>query len=160
MALGANLPSNVGGPLATLSSALAQMPSLGLQVVAVSPWYSTAAWPDPRAPRFVNGVARLTTRLTPSQIMGRLLDLESAFGRCRQERNAPRTIDLDLLAYDDRVCRQESPVGLVLPHPRMHERRFVLLPLCDIAADWIHPGLKVSAKSLLNRLPEDDCARL
>jgi len=136
IALGANLPSPVhGGPRATLEAALAALDQASLSVVARSAWYETAPVPVSDQPWYVNGVAAVATPLGPADVLRALHRIEDAFGRVRAEVNAPRVLDLDLLAYDD-IVSTDWPV---LPHPRLHERAFVLRPLADVAPDWRHP---------------------
>jgi 2-amino-4-hydroxy-6-hydroxymethyldihydropteridine diphosphokinase len=106
--------------------------------------------PDSHQPWFVNAVALLATDLEPEALLDRLLDVEARFGRVRGERNAARTLDLDLLDYDGLVV--DTP-RLTLPHPRLHERRFVLEPLCEITPEWRHSRLGLTAAQLLDRLP-------
>ncbi len=120
---------------------------------AVSPLYESPAWPDPHDPRFINGVALIETNLPPKALMAALHAVEAGFGRRREKRNAPRTLDLDLIAYHDLVSVEEDN-GLVLPHPRAENRDFVLAPLCDIAPGWISPVSGQSARNLLEALPE------
>lgn len=131
----------------------------GLRIVERSPWYSTAPWPPSEQPRFVNAVARIATALTPLEVLERLLAIEAALGRTRGERWAARTVDLDLLAYGDRVV-DLAPAGgrpgLVLPHPRLHERAFVLRPLADLAPQWRHPGSGRTVGELLAGAPDAD----
>lgn len=107
-----------------------------MTVEACSPWYRTAPVPASDQPWFVNGVAAVRTGLDPEALLAALLAAEAEIGRVRQARNAPRGIDLDLLDNDGLV--REAP-GLILPHPRMAVRAFVLAPLADIAPDWRHP---------------------
>jgi 2-amino-4-hydroxy-6-hydroxymethyldihydropteridine diphosphokinase len=152
--LGANLGSpRFGPPRATLEAALAALAARGLAVAARSPWYRSAPVPASDQPWFVNGVAAVTTLLAPAPLLDLLLGLEAEFGRLRTERNAPRLLDLDLLAYGDRV----SPPGEVpiLPHPRLHERAFVLLPLRDLAPAWRHPRLGRTVDELIAALPPE-----
>lgn len=99
---------------------------------------------------FLNAVAGVVTSLDAVALLDVLQTIEDRFGRQRWERWGPRTLDLDLLLYDDAVIETER---LVVPHPRMHERRFVLEPLCDIAPEAIHPVLRLTARELLERLP-------
>src|SRR5438105_1212355 len=141
IALGSNLPSKAGGPRETLRAALDALAEYGIAVSAVSPFYETPAWPDPNDPRYINAVALVTTALGPRELMGRLQMIETSLGRERSARNAPRTLDLDVIDYDGRV--EEGPP--ILPHPRMHSRAFVLLPLFDIVPNWHHP---VSGESI------------
>jgi len=149
IALGSNLPSKAGGPRETLLAALDALAEHGIAVNAVSPFYETPAWPDPNDPRYVNAVAFVTSALAPRKLMEHLQLIETSLGRERSARNAPRTLDLDVIDYDGRV--EEGPP--VLPHPRMHSRAFVLLPLFDIAPNWRHPVSGESIATLIANLP-------
>lgn len=131
-------------------AAAAQLPAIGAAIVARSPWYLSEPVPASDQPWFVNGVAEVAAALPPAELLARLLALEAQFGRERGARDAARTLDLDLLDYDGRKC---STPNLVLPHPRLHERRFVLAPLCDIVPDWRHPRLGLTVAELLAGLP-------
>ena len=131
-------------------AAVAQLPAIGVAIVARSPWYLSEPVPASDQPWFVNGVVEIATELPPPELLARILALEAQFGRERGARDAARTLDLDLLDYDGREC---STPDLVLPHPRLHERRFVLAPLCDIVPDWRHPRLGLTAAELLAGLP-------
>lgn len=146
------MASRVGAPQRTLTAALNHLAANGVNIEAVSPYYVTPAWPDPSDPPFVNAVARVATGLQPSELMELLHATELAFGRVRATRNAPRTLDLDLLDYDGLV--QAGPP--VLPHPRLAQRAFVLVPLADIAPDWVQPGTGKSVRELLAALPPKD----
>jgi 2-amino-4-hydroxy-6-hydroxymethyldihydropteridine diphosphokinase len=122
-----------------------------IKVEGLSSWYRSAPVPVSDQPWFVNAVAKVSTALTPRELLAALHDVEAEFGRVRSVRNASRTLDLDLLAYDDVVI--DDPCGLVLPHPRLGERAFVLLPLAEIAADWRHPVSGRTAGEMLAELP-------
>ena len=152
IALGSNLSSHAGDPAATLRAALAHLADNGVTVSEVSQFYRTPAWPDPRDPEFVNAVARVTTELSPAELIARLHETETSFGRVRSARNAPRTLDLDILEYDGRVS--EGPP--VLPHPRIKTRAFVLIPMRDVAPGWRHPVSGKSIADLLAKIPEAD----
>jgi 2-amino-4-hydroxy-6-hydroxymethyldihydropteridine diphosphokinase len=151
--LGANLPSREhGAPQATLEAALDRLAAEGIAIIARSSWYRTAPVPASDQPWYVNGVAAVATTLEPAALLAVLHRVEAAFGRVRRERNEPRPIDLDLLAYDDRVSRDAPPL---LPHPRLHERGFVLRPLAEIAPGWRHPASGATVEALLAALPPD-----
>lgn len=149
IALGANLPSPSGPPAETLRAALRELQCRNVCVLAVSPFYKSAAWPDPRDPPFVNAVAQVGANLTPLELLTEMRKIEIAFGRAITRRNAPRTLDLDLLDYNGLV--EEGPP--TLPHPRLHERAFVLVPLLDVAPDWRHPITTLGMDALIAALP-------
>lgn len=137
VAIGTNVPFNGCAGPALVAAALARLADDGLAPVAVSTCHTTTAWPDPADPPFTNAVALLHAGARTAQdVMGLLLQTEAAFGRIRTVRNGPRTLDLDLLDFDGQVLVEE---GLVLPHPRLDERAFVLAPLKDILPAWRHP---------------------
>lgn len=115
---------------------MARFAAAGVAIIERSSWWTSAAWPDVTQPSFVNGVVIVERRLPPRSLMAFLIGLEAAFGRIRGEANAPRTLDLDLIAYGRLAM---SAPGLALPHPRAEERRFVMGPLAQIAPDWRHP---------------------
>jgi 2-amino-4-hydroxy-6-hydroxymethyldihydropteridine diphosphokinase len=135
----------------TLDAALAQFPLYGIVIVARSRFYESEPVPRSDQPWFVNAVVRVETALMPDDLLSRLHAIEHGFGRVRRERNEARTLDLDLLDYDGSICDDEQ---LVLPHPRLHERAFVLKPLLELAPDWHHPLFDRSAADLLAALPE------
>lgn len=137
--IGANLDHPIhGGPLDTCKAALLALQDRGVDVLATSCWFRSAPVPASDQSWFVNGVARLETNLDAEGLLAVLHDVEADFGRVRGAPNAARTLDLDLLDYRGDV-RASGGAGPVLPHPRMMERAFVLLPLYDIAPDWEHP---------------------
>lgn len=158
VALGSNDKGAFGNSEGLLDAVLQQFPLSGIEVLARSSWWQSAAWPDPTDPSFINGVVQVRTALSPDDLMSTLMELEQAFGRRRQGRNAPRTLDLDLIAYGDRVG--ETGEGLVLPHPRAAERRFVMGPLAEISPDWIHPQLGQTAVELAQEAKVGQDARI
>lgn len=148
--VGANLPGPAGSPRATCEAALAYLGALGVPTLACSPWYETAPVPASDQPWFVNAVARVGTALSPEGLLAALHKVEAVFGRVRGVPNAARTIDLDLLAYGDLVRVVDAPL---VPHPRLHERAFVLFPLRELAPGWRHPVLDRTAVDLAEDLP-------
>jgi 2-amino-4-hydroxy-6-hydroxymethyldihydropteridine diphosphokinase len=130
------LGSNVGDSYAILQSALRKLDETpGIALNACSPVYQTVAIGPPQ-PDILNACAILSTDLAPPTLMATLLAVEAAFGRVRRERWGPRSLDLDLLLFDDMILKQP---GLTIPHPRMTQRAFVLVPLLDIAPNWVEP---------------------
>ena len=165
ISIGANLPSPVyGSPKATCESALDYLGEQeGINVDKVSRWYRTAPVPVSDQPWYVNGICAITTGLTPEQVMSVLLEIEDHFGRTRSIKNAARILDLDLIAYNDVIKGwpfdpEGDPTNLVLPHPRLHERAFVLLPIGDIAPDWVHPATGILLKDMIDLLDKEQQA--
>ena len=144
VALGCNLPGDYQSREALMAAALAALPGEGLAVVACSRWWRSGAWPDPAAPFYLNGVALVETGLSPAATLATLHRLEARFGRDRGAANAARTLDLDLVAHGRAVSEQ----ALRLPHPRAHERLFVMGPLAEIAPGWRHPLSGAAARDL------------
>jgi len=136
VALGCNEPGAWRDCREALEAALARFRAEGIDVVARSSWWRSAAWPDPDDPPFLNGVVMVRTAHGPHELMAALGRIEEAFGRRRAAANAPRTLDLDLIAYG-RIAGDLD--GLILPHPRAAQRGFVMRPLAEIAPDWTHP---------------------
>jgi 2-amino-4-hydroxy-6-hydroxymethyldihydropteridine diphosphokinase len=156
IAVGANLPSALGPPRAACEAAYARLEERGLRLLRRSPFYETAPVPVSDQPWYVNGVAVAETRLPPADLLALLHEVEAEMGRLRGLPNAPRVIDLDLLAYDEEVVTSGA---LTLPHPRLHLRAFVLLPLRDVAADWRHPASGAGLAEMIAALPADQVAR-
>jgi len=152
IALGSNLNSRFGSPTQNLLEALRRLEDLGY-VKAVSRFHETEPVGYTDQPRFVNAAAVLETDVLPLQLMRGLLAIEHSMGRDRKATppKGPRIIDLDLLLYGELVL--DGPT-LTLPHPALHERRFALEPLAEIAPDWQHPTLKTSIKQLLEELAD------
>lgn len=155
--LGSNLVSErYGSPQLSCQTALKELERHNITVVALSRWFRSAPVPPSDQPWFVNAVAAIRTTLDPEALLERLHEVEATFGRLRREKNEARVLDLDLLAYHDTVA--DGPQGPILPHPRMHERAFVLLPLADIAPNWRHPRLGAALERLVAALPPDQIA--
>lgn len=157
IALGANLPSRAGPPAMTLRAALDGINETLGRVVLCSRLYQSPAWPNPADPTFVNLVALIETLHAPGALLDQFKVMEASFGRRDGARNAPRPLDIDILDYDGRV---ERLANLTLPHPRLSERAFVLVPLDEILPGWIHPVSGLEAAVLVARLPEAERAEV
>ena len=167
--LGANLPSDVGPPQATLEKALEILEAQGLRIVKRSGWRITPPWPPGAAqPDYVNGAALVETALDPEALLRACMTTEARLGRRRFETWGPRVCDLDLLAYGQTILPgaeawaliaaaatppPDQP-ALVLPHPRLHRRLFALAPAAEIAPNWRHPALGLSLAELAARRAE------
>jgi 2-amino-4-hydroxy-6-hydroxymethyldihydropteridine diphosphokinase len=156
IAIGSNLPGPHGEPpIETCRHAVAQLNLLPrLRVVALSRWYQTDPVPPSGQPPYINAVARAAVEpgaaIDPALLLERLMAIEATCGRERGAPNAARTLDLDLIAVGQLVRTAPDPI---LPHPRAHQRAFVLLPLRDVAPDWVHPLLGQSVEALIAALP-------
>ncbi len=129
-----------------MESALAALDAVpGVRVIARSALHETAPVGGVAKHRFVNACAIVETTLSPQKLLAELLAVETAHGRTREVRFADRTLDLDLLFYDDRILNDPA---CTVPHPEMHKREFVLAPLAEIAPEWVHPGLRKSVAAL------------
>ena len=148
VALGSNLAGAFPSSRALLEAAVARLSEIGLAVTHRSRWWRSSAWPDRTAPDYLNGIAIVETRLSPKAAMNELLRLETSFGRERGRPNAPRTLDLDLIAFGRKVIVEGD---LILPHPRAIDRRFVMGPLAEIAPDWLDPVGGFTAADLARR---------
>lgn len=177
VALGSNLNHPSGGPEATLNAAVASLTRSLRNGIFLSAFYQTPAFPVGSGPDFVNAALRLDWAGDAQSLLDLLHEIEAEFGRDRQVRWSPRTLDLDLLAFGDSVlpdqdthaywrgidqdtARTTAPPELIVPHPRLSERAFVLVPLADIAPDWRHPVTGKTVSDMLAELPAEDIAAI
>ena len=156
IAIGGNLDLQGAPVQAVLDAALARFPGEGLEVLRRSHWWRSKAWPDPTQPPYLNGVVLVRTDLSARGVLQALLRIEASLGRRRGEPNAPRTLDLDLIACGRDVIDEPD---LILPHPRAADRRFVMGPLSEIAPEWRHPLLGETARALLAQASVGDDAQ-
>lgn len=171
IALGGNLPSYAGSPAATLKNSVSEMCSRGLVIRAVSRFYRTPCFPAGTGPDYVNAAVCVASDLDPWAMITLLHEVENTFGRARVQRWGERTLDLDLLSAGQKVSPdletyqrwqnllpdlqiQATPDQLILPHPRLQDRAFVLVPMADIAPDWVHPVLQKTTRDLLAACPQ------
>lgn len=177
VAFGGNLPWNGQNPAELIGAAVTSIIRAGLSLAAMSRLFATPCFPAGAGPDYVNAAARflLPQQMTPEEVLAVLHAAEDAQGRKRTTRWAGRTLDADLLALDDVVLPDaatqtrwrtlapdlqsaETPDRLILPHPRLQDRAFVLVPLADVAPDWRHPVLGLTVSQMLSRLSDTDRA--
>lgn len=177
VALGSNVAGPVGSRARTLAEALRRLHGESVRVVAISRFYRTPCIPEGAGPDFVNAVAAVETEVEPEALLARLHAIEASLGRVRGRRWAARVIDLDLLDLDGRILpdaqtqaawrclppeaqARAAPDRLILPHPRLQDRAFVLVPLAEIAPEWHHPVLGATAEALLAARPTAERAAI
>ncbi len=143
------LGSNLGDREKNLAKAVEHLQELGIQIRKKSNIHNTSPWGYTEQPDFLNQAIECWTQLEPSELLRRIKEIERAIGREENFRYGPRIIDIDIIFYDNLILKTEQ---LSIPHPRMHEREFVLKPLSEIAPNFIHPELQLSVKRLLDNL--------
>jgi len=170
LALGANQTSPFGTPAETIRESLKELKKFEVDVLAVSRLFQTPAFPPSSGSDYVNAAALCKCELEPTELLATLHRVEELFRRDRQRRWASRTLDIDLLAVGDLVLpdhgvhqkwrgldpqaqAKRTPDQLILPHPRLQDRAFVLIPLADVAPDWMHPILGLTVNDMLAELP-------
>ena len=177
IALGGNESGPLGSPSDAQDKAVEMLGANGVRIVARSRFYQTPAFPAGSGPDYVNSAASFQTELTPDALIAAIHRVEADLGRVRQGRWGSRSIDIDLLSADAHVRpsaevwrhwhdlpldrqRVEAPDDLILPHPRLHERAFVLVPLAEIAPTWRHPVLGLAVSEMLAALPDHEKAAI
>ena len=177
IALGSNQTFEYIQPFELIEEAINYLGDRKLRITCTSRLYQTPAFPRESGPDFINAVVSADTKLRPEEVIAVLHDVERALGRDRRKRWAPRTLDLDLIDCSGvvlpdletyqrwvdaapEVQQSEAPEQLILPHPRLQDRGFVLLPLRDVAPDWTHPVTGETVDALISRLDEKDIAEM
>jgi len=160
--LGSNLGgAEFDGPRGVLEAAISEMPNMGISVKKISPFYESAPVPVSDQPWFVNAVAMVETPLSARDLLHNLHEIEARLGRKRRIRWEARIIDLDIIAFEAQITPTAgkwpdgAPKEMIIPHPRLHERLFVLKPLMDISPAWVHPAMGVSVTELYGRVKKD-----
>lgn len=157
IALGSNLPGAFHSPEDALRQAVQALQDRGVHILSHSSIWITEPDPPSDQPLYRNAVIRVESDLPAPELMTLLLGVETELGRVRMMKNEARTLDLDLLAYNDLIIEGKTDSNdLYLPHPRLHQRSFVLLPLQEIAPMWVHPKYRLSVSDMIQNLPDDD----
>ena len=143
---------NEGDRILHMQQARANIELICGRVLQISSLYETAPWGKTDQPDFLNQVLLVETKLTPRSLLEAILSIEGNLGRRRTVKNAPRTIDIDILFYDELITKEP---GLVIPHPRIADRRFVLEPMNEMSPDFLHPLLKKTIHQLLQECTDE-----
>ncbi|MCV6576711.1 MAG: 2-amino-4-hydroxy-6-hydroxymethyldihydropteridine diphosphokinase [Cohaesibacter sp.] len=177
VAIGSNLASAYGDPATSIDCAINRLSECSFDIHRVSSLYETPAFPKGAGPNFLNGAVSVQFSGSADEALTVLLEIESEFGRDRSKRWGPRTLDLDLIADAQKILPNrktflqwmeltpelqsvKAPKELILPHPRLHQRAFVLVPLAEVAPDWCHPILNKTAVELRDNLPPEALAEV
>ena len=149
------LGSNLGNKIANIEMAKFELEKYKIKILKSSSNYMSESWPDPTMPNYINIIIKIETSLVPLQLLKICNLVELKLGRVRSKKNAPRTCDIDIIDYDKKILKEKNN-KLILPHPRMDERNFVLLPLFEVDKSWKHPKSKINIVNLINSLPVSD----
>ena len=144
--------SNLGNRIVNIEKAKSLLLENDINFISISNYYETPSWPDPKKPKFINIVLKATCKHKPQEMINLCKIIETKLGRKKSPKNSPRICDIDIIDFEGLVLKDK----LCLPHARMHERNFVLLPLFEICKDWRHPSLKLHIKSLILSLSNRD----
>ncbi len=147
-----SIGSNLGNKRKNIELAKFELRKNNIIIVNSSSNYETLSWPNKAKPKFVNVVLKIRSHLSPYDLMKKFLYIEKKLGRKRNKKNEPRICDIDIIDYDNKIIKKNFKNNLSIPHPRMHKRNFVLLPLFEINKTWIHPLKKTSIKDLIKSL--------
>ena len=147
-----SLGSNLGNKKGNLEKAKFKLIENNIDIISSSNFYESLSWPDPNKPKFLNIVLKIKTKMSPIELLEISKKIEVSLGRKKRYKNSPRECDIDIIDF----CSKKMSKKLILPHPRMHNRNFVLLPLFELNKEWLHPITKSNIKKLILLLPNKD----
>ena len=147
--------SNLGNKINNIEVTKFELEKHNIKILKSSSIYISESWPDPDMPNYMNIIIKIETSLVPLELLKICNLIELKLGRVRSQKNAPRTCDIDIIDYDKRILNEKNN-KLILPHPRMNVRNFVLLPLFEVDKSWKHPKSKSNIVNLINSLPIKD----
>ena len=148
--------SNLGNKKLNIELAKFKLHNNSIKIVQSSSSYETDSWPDSKKPKFINIVVKIKTILSPKELLNKCHKIELELGRTRFKKNEPRTCDIDIIDYDQKIIKSNNLTDLTLPHPSISQRNFVLLPLFEISKNWKHPTKKVNIAKLISFLNAED----
>ncbi len=144
--------SNLGNRITNIEKAKSYLLENGVKIISVSNYYETPSWPDPKKPKFLNIILKVTCNYKPLELLNLCKIIETKLGRTKSPKNSPRVCDIDLIDYNGLVMNNK----INLPHNRMHKRNFVLFPLFEIEKEWFHPVKKTNIRRLILSLSNKD----
>ena len=147
--------SNLGNKISNIEITKFELEKYKIKILKFSSNYISESWPDPSMPNYANIIIKIKTSLLPLELLKICNLIELKLGRVRTKKNAPRTCDIDIIDYDKKILNEKYS-KLILPHPRMNQRNFVLLPLFEVEKSWKHPKSKINIAKLINSLPVKD----
>jgi len=157
LGLGSNLPSTFGDRFKNIDIALSSLNAYGIKIIKKSSYYESLSYPDKLNPKFINVVVMIETNLPPVDLASVLIFIEESLERKRKKKNDPRTCDIDILDYNNQIINFKfKNFDFVVPHEKLIDRNFVLIPLQEIAPDWKHPKTNELISLLINRLSKED----
>jgi len=151
-----SIGSNLGNKFKNIDRAKFNLSFKDTKIVDCSSYYESLSWPNPKNPKFINIIVKIETTLSPIKLLNKCNLIEKKLGRKRSKKNAPRICDIDIIDYDQKTLNFDGKVKLLIPHPLLKERNFVLLPLYEICKDWKHPSNGKNISSLIKSLNSKD----
>ena len=151
-----SIGSNLGNKKKNIEHSKILLKSNNIEIVKTSKNYETQSWPDKKKPKFINIVLKVRTKFTAKNLLKKCLEIEKKIGPKRNKKNEPRVCDIDIIDYNGQIIKKSSKNYLILPHPEMHKRNFVLIPLFDINKSWFHPLKKTNIINLIKSLKIED----
>ena len=148
-----SIGSNLGNKKINIELSKYKLNNKDTEIIEVSNSFESLSWPNKNNPKFINVIIKIKTFLSPQNLMIKCLDIEKSLGRNRRKKNDPRTCDIDIIDYDNKIINKKN---LTLPHPEMHKRNFVLLPFFEINKSWNHPIKKINIKKLIKSIKTED----
>ena len=148
--------SNLGNRIANIEKAKFFLTLNGINIIKSSSYYESLSWPDISMPKFINIVIQSNSKLSPRKLLDNFRHIEKKLGRQKDHKNSPRTCDIDIISFDKKILTGD----ISIPHTRMHERNFVLIPLYELDKNWFHPKLKRNIKNLIFSLPIKDISSI
>ena len=156
LALGSNLKYQDNLPIDNIEKAYQELENEGIKILKKSFFYESEAYPNNQDPKFINSAIKIETNLQPQVLLEKILKIEKNFGRVRNLKNSPRTLDIDILDYDGQIVNiNEKNINLDIPHKEIHKRLFVLLPVRDLSVKWLHPKSKAPIEDMIANFSQD-----